>query len=112
MRGGAGSQASPELHVIETAGESTALNAGNSGCHALSCTAPAHKQGLIVPLASLTGWFPPRQDPSTTQSIAATEAAAHTSANMVRGSFGAFPGAEDTRELSTPEGDRFVSLSL
>lgn len=98
---GTGSRASPDLHVIEPPGENTVLNAGNGGCRALSCTAPAHKWGLVVPLASLAGWFPPRQDPSTTQSVAAMEPAAHTSADMVSGSFRAFPGAEDTSELST-----------
>lgn len=69
MARGTESLASPHIHIIEPVGTTTALNGGDSGCCALNHTISVHRWGrmeLILPLASLTGWFPPRQDQSTT----------------------------------------------
>lgn len=112
---GTESLASPDLHITELSGTATALKGSNGGCNALNCTTPAHswrKTGLILPPTPLSGWFPSRQDPSTTQMLLLRNQP-HTQAQTWP------PGlSELSMELKTPENfplkqkDKFISLSL
>ena len=113
---GTESLASPDLHIVEPAGTTAALNGGNGGCYALNCTAPAQrwgKTGLIVPPALLTSWFPPRQDLSATQKVLLLQNQLHTQAQTWPLGL-----SELSMELKTPanfplkQKDKFITLSL